>query len=482
VGQITSNGTIETDIPARLDRLPWSRFHILLITALGITWMLDGLEVTIVGAMGGVLGDARTLHLAASEVGAVASCYVSGAVIGALIFGWLTDRFGRKRMFYITLGLYLLGVALSAFSWNFVSFAVFRFITGAGIGGEYSAVNSAVDELMPARLRGRLALAINGTFWLGAAIGAGSTIILLNPAIFPIDLGWRLGFGIGAVLSAGILLLRRFVPESPRWLITHGRPEEAQAAMAEIERRVIGNSALQLPPVSEKLSIHPKKSFGLGLVLKVMFGEYWLRSALVLVLMAAQAFLYNALFFTYALVLIHFYGIKQQSAGYFLLPLAAGNFLGPLILGRLFDTAGRRVMIGGTYALAGVLLAVTGYFFLHGYFTAATQTVAWSVIFFFASAAASSAYLTASEVFPLEMRALAIAVFYALGTGAGGIVAPWFFGDLIGTGSRLYIFYGYLAAASMPSRNPWNPWRRRYRQTSRFWLGALQIKTGFKNI
>jgi MFS family permease len=449
VGQITSNGTIETDIPARLDRLPWSRFHILLITALGITWMLDGLEVTIVGAMGGVLGDARTLHLAASEVGAVASCYVSGAVIGALIFGWLTDRFGRKRMFYITLGLYLLGVALSAFSWNFVSFAVFRFITGAGIGGEYSAVNSAVDELMPARLRGRLALAINGTFWLGAAIGAGSTIILLNPAIFPIDLGWRLGFGIGAVLSAGILLLRRFVPESPRWLITHGRPEEAQAAMAEIERRVIGNSALQLPPVSEKLSIHPKKSFGLGLVLKVMFGEYWLRSALVLVLMAAQAFLYNALFFTYALVLIHFYGIKQQSAGYFLLPLAAGNFLGPLILGRLFDTAGRRVMIGGTYALAGVLLAVTGYFFLHGYFTAATQTVAWSVIFFFASAAASSAYLTASEVFPLEMRALAIAVFYALGTGAGGIVAPWFFGDLIGTGSRLYIFYGYLAAAAL---------------------------------
>ncbi len=449
MGQITSNGTIETDIPARLDRLPWSRFHILLITALGITWMLDGLEVTIVGAMGGVLGDARTLHLAASEVGAVASCYVSGAVIGALIFGWLTDRFGRKRMFYITLGLYLLGVALSAFSWNFVSFAVFRFITGAGIGGEYSAVNSAIDELMPARLRGRLALAINGTFWLGAAIGAGSTIILLNPAIFPIDLGWRLGFGIGAVLSAGILLLRRFVPESPRWLITHGRPEEAQAAMAEIERRVIGNSALQLPPVSEKLSIHPKKSFGLGLVLKVMFGEYWLRSALVLVLMAAQAFLYNALFFTYALVLIHFYGIKQQSAGYFLLPLAAGNFLGPLILGRLFDTAGRRVMIGGTYALAGVLLAVTGYFFLHGYFTAATQTVAWSVIFFFASAAASSAYLTASEVFPLEMRALAIAVFYALGTGAGGIVAPWFFGDLIGTGSRLYIFYGYLAAAAL---------------------------------
>jgi MFS family permease len=370
-------------------------------------------------------------------------------VIGALVFGWLTDRFGRKRMFYITLGLYLLGVALSAFSWNFLSFAVFRFITGAGIGGEYSAVNSAIDELMPARLRGRLSLAINGTFWLGAALGAGSTILLLNPAIFPIDLGWRLGFGIGAVLSAGILLLRSMVPESPRWLITHGRPEEAEAAMAAIERRVVGNSEIKLDPVSEKLAIHPRKSFGLGLVLGVMFGKYWLRSVLVLVLMAAQAFLYNALFFTYALVLIHFYGIKQQAAGYFLLPLAAGNFFGPLILGRLFDTVGRRVMIAGTYALAGILLAGTGYLFVQGFFTAATQTLAWSAIFFVASAAASSAYLTASEVFPLEMRALAIAVFYALGTGAGGIVAPWVFGDLIGTGSRWYIFYGYLAASAL---------------------------------
>ncbi len=446
---ITDTAMIETDIPARLDRLPWSRFHVLLIAALGITWMLDGLEVTIVGAMSGVLGDARTLHLSAADVGAVASCYVTGAVIGALVFGWLTDRFGRKRMFYITLGLYLLGVSLSAFSWNFLSFAVFRFITGAGIGGEYSAVNSAIDELMPARLRGRLALAINGTFWLGAALGAGSTILLLNPAIFPIDLGWRLGFGIGAVLSAGILLLRSLVPESPRWLITHGRPDDAQTAMAEIERRVIGDSNMRLQPVTEKLTVHPKKSFGLGPVMKVMFGEYWLRSVLVLVLMAAQAFLYNALFFTYALVLIRFYGVAQQSAGYFLLPLAAGNFLGPLILGRLFDTIGRRVMIALTYALAGILLAGTGYLFAHNAFTALGQTIAWSVIFFAASAAASSAYLTASEVFPLEMRALAIAVFYALGTGAGGIVAPWIFGDLIGTGSRQYIFYGYLAAAAL---------------------------------
>jgi MFS family permease len=446
---LLTTATLETDIPGRLDRLPWSRFHVLLIIALGITWMLDGLEVTIVGAMGGVLGDARTLHLSAADVGAVASCYVSGAVIGALVFGWLTDRFGRKKMFYITLGLYLLGVLLSAFSWNFFSFAIFRLITGAGIGGEYSAVNSAIDELMPARLRGRLSLAINGSFWAGAAIGAASTILLLNPHIFPIDIGWRLGFGIGAVLSAGILLLRSIVPESPRWLITHGQPEAAEAAMREIEHRVIGKSHIQLAPVHDKLTIHPRKSFGLGIVLRVMFGEFWLRSLLVLVLMAAQAFLYNALFFTYALVLIRFYGVPQQSAGYYLLPLAVGNFLGPVILGRLFDTIGRRIMIAATYGLAGILLAVTGYFFLHGFFTATTQTLAWSAIFFVASAAASSAYLTASEVFPLEMRALAIAVFYALGTAAGGIAAPWFFGHLIGTGSRPYISYGYLAAAAL---------------------------------
>ncbi len=444
-----TSATLETNIPGRLDRLPWSRFHVLLIVALGITWMLDGLEVTIVGAMGGVLDDPHTLHLSPGEVGAIASCYVAGAVIGALFFGWLTDRFGRKKMFYVTLGLYMLGVLLSAFSWNFLSFAVFRFITGAGIGGEYSAVNSAIDELIPARLRGRLALAINGSFWAGAVIGAASTIVLLNPAILPVNLGWRLGFGIGAVLSAGMLLLRSLVPESPRWLITHGQPEAAEAAMTEIERRVVGNSGRRLPMVDEKLTIHPRKTFGLGLVLRVMFGEYRLRSMLVLVLMAAQAFLYNALFFTYALVLIHFYGVQQQSAGYFLLPLAAGNFLGPLILGRLFDTIGRRVMIAATYALAGILLAGTGYLFVQGFFSAATQTVAWSAIFFVASAAASSAYLTASEVFPLEMRAMAIAVFYALGTAAGGIAGPLVFGDLIGTGSRLYILYGYLAASAL---------------------------------
>ncbi len=434
---------VSTDIPARLDRLRWSRFHLLLVAALGISWMLDGLEVTIVGAMGGVLQNSHTLHLSAGEIGAIASFYITGAVCGALGFGWLTDRFGRRRIFFATLGCYLAGVALSAFSWNFFSFALFRLLTGIGIGGEYAAVNSAIDELMPARLRGRLDLAINGTYWLGAALGAGATIFLLNPKLLPLNIGWRLGFGIGAVLGLAVILLRNFVPESPRWLITHGHTQAAEAAMEEIERDSGGKSDHD----HKKLTIHPRKSFGFAPIFQVMLGQYRARSFLVFVLMTAQAFLYNALFFTYALMLVRFYHVAAGRAGVFLLPLAAGNFLGPVLLGRFFDTIGRRKMIAGTYALAGALLAVTGYLFAIGVFNAATQTLAWAVIFFFASAAASAAYLTASEIFPLEMRAMAIAIFYALGTAAGGIFAPWFFGHLIGTGSRFLIFYGYLCAS-----------------------------------
>jgi MFS family permease len=436
---------ITTSIPARLDRLPFSRFHLLLLAALGITWILDGLEVTIVGAIGGVLQDSRTLHLSAAEIGAIGSCYVTGAVLGALAFGWASDRFGRRKIFYATLGLYLIGVALSACAWNFISFAIFRLITGAGIGGEYSAINSAIDEMMPARLRGRLDLAINGTYWLGAALGAASTLLLLDPAIFPIDIGWRLGFVIGAVLGSCILFLRRFVPESPRWLITHGYEQQAEAAMAEIEQRVGGS----LPPVTGSITIHPRKIFQLSLIARTMSVTFRSRACLVTVLMAAQAFLYNALFFTYALVLTRFYGVKPSHAGIFLLPLAIGNFLGPLLLGRLFDTLGRRIMIAGTYAIAGILLAATGYFFAIGVLNATTQTLAWSAIFFFASAAASAAYLTASEVFPMEMRAIAIAIFYALGTAIGGIAAPFVFGALIGTGSRWSIFGGYAFAAAL---------------------------------
>jgi MFS family permease len=436
---------VSTDIPARLDRLRWSRFHGLLVVALGISWMLDGLEVTIVGAMGGVLEDRHTLHLSAADVAAVASFYITGAVLGALGFGWLTDRYGRRRIFFATLGCYIAGVALTACSWNFLSFALFRLLTGIGIGGEYAAVNSAIDELMPARLRGRLDLAINGTYWLGAAIGAGATIVLLNPHILPVDLGWRCGFGIGAVLGLGVIVLRNFVLESPRWLVTHGRHDEAQAAMRDIERHSGGESQ----PDHKKLTLHPRKVFGLMLVLRVMAFQYRARSFLVLVLMAAQAFLYNALFFTYALVLVQFYHVPAGRAGVFLLPLTAGNFCGPVLLGRFFDTIGRRRMIFGTYLISGALLAGTGYLFAIGVFTAATQTLAWAVIFFFASAASSAAYLTASEIFPLEMRALAIAVFYALGTAVGGIAAPAVFGHLIGTGSRWTIFDGYLFAAGL---------------------------------
>jgi MFS family permease len=438
---------IATQIPARLDRLPWSRFHALVVAALGITWILDGLEVTMVGAVGAVLQDRRTLGLSPEEIGGVASCYVAGAVVGALVFGWLTDRWGRRRMFYLTLAVYLAGVALSACAWNFWSFALFRAVTGAGIGGEYAAINSAIDELMPARLRGRIDLIVNGSYWLGAAAGAAATLVLLDPAVLPVNLGWRVGFGLGAVLGLGIMALRRFVPESPRWLVTHGHAEAAEQAVAEIERRV-ARAGHALPPCpGEPLVVHPRTSFGFAIVARAMLGRYRARSVLALVLMLAQAFLYNALFFTYGLVLTRFYGVPAQDAGLYLLPLAAGNFLGPLLLGHFFDTIGRRVMITGTYLVSGALLALTGYAFAVGALDATTQTLAWCAIFFFASAAASAAYLTASEIFPLETRALAISCFYALGTAAGGIAAPWLFGKLIGVGSRWYIFEGYTAAA-----------------------------------
>ena len=444
---MSTAAAITTAIPARLDRLPWSRFHLLIVLALGITWVLDGLEVTIVGAIGPVLQDPRTLHLSAQEIGAVASFYLVGAVSGGLFFGWLTDRHGRRRLFFLTLALYLAGVALSAFAWNFWSFALFRLITGAGIGGEYAAINSAIDELMPPRLRGRLDLIINGSYWLGAALGAGATVGLLDQRLLPIDLGWRLGFAIGAVLGGGILLLRRIVPESPRWLVTHGHVAAAEAATAEIERRVSAEGAGPLAPVTAALTLHPRAHFGFGEVARAMLGAYRRRSVLALALMVAQAFLYNALFFTYGLILTRFYGVAAGDAGLYLLPLAAGNFLGPVLLGRFFDTVGRRRMIAGTYGIAGLLLALAGWLFAVGALTATTQTLAWSAIFFVASAAASSAYLTASEIFPLETRALALACFYALGTAAGGIVAPWLFGRLIGIGSRWYIFEGYLVAA-----------------------------------
>ncbi len=436
----------QTDIPARLDRLPWSRFHGLVVLALGITWVLDGLEVTIVGSLGPALQDPRTLALTAQDIGSVASAYVLGAVVGALGFGWLTDRLGRKVIFYVTLAVYVAGVLLSAFAWDFWSFAAFRLITGLGIGGEYAAINSAIDELIPARLRGRIDLMVNGSYWAGAAVGAGASILLLSGWL-PIDLGWRLGFGIGGVLGLSILLLRRIVPESPRWLVTHGHAETAEATMAEIERRVA--PAQPLPAAEGSLTVHPRKSFGFDLIFGAMLGRYRGRSLLALVLMGAQAFLFNAVFFTYGLVLQHYEHVPDSAVGFYILPLCLGNFVGPFVLGPLFDTIGRRRMICATYAAAGLLLIVVGLLFGAGLLTATTQTIAWVVVFFFASAAASAAYLTASEIFPLETRALAIAVFYALGTLIGGAGAPWLFGHLISAGSAWALSAGYAVAGAL---------------------------------
>jgi MFS family permease len=439
-GAAKASSRIETTIPARMDRLPWSRFHRLVVIALGITWILDGLEVTLKGAISGVLQEPGTLHFTSSEIGLIASFYLTGAVLGSLFFGYLTDRLGRRLLFFVTLVVYLTGGLLTAFSWNLWSFVVFRFITGMGIGGEYAAINSAIDELIPPRLRGRIDLIVNGSYWIGAAVGAGSTIFLLNPDVLPVDLGWRVGFGIGAVLSLFIFLLRRKVPESPRWLVTHGRIDEAEHTVAQIEQQIEQDLGAQLEEPLETLVIHPRKSFGFGIIIRGMFTRYPRRSVLGLSLMVSQAFLYNAIFFTYALILTRFYHVPGSRTGLYLLPFAVGNFCGPLLLGTLFDTVGRRVMIAATYALSGLLLAVTGFLFSRGALTAFSQTALWTVIFFFASPAASSAYLTVSEIFPLETRALAIAFYYSLGTAAGGIVAPWLFGTLIGTGSAVNVF------------------------------------------
>jgi len=434
---------IETDVPARLDALGWGRFHTLVIAALGITWILDGLEVTLAGSIGATL-QTSSLHLSESQIGLSASCYLAGAVLGALIFGWLADRFGRKRLFYATLGLYLAATAATAFSFDAASFAFFRFLTGAGIGGEYTAINSAIQELIPARYRGRTDLAVNGSFWLGAAGGALGALILLQAGLLPPDLGWRLAFGIGAVLGLGILFLRRYLPESPRWLLTHGRADEADRVLLAIERSM---RAIP-PPDRARLRLRPH-SARLTDVAKSLVRDYPQRTTVGLALMAAQAFFYNAIFFTYALVLARFFDVPADRTGLYILPFAAGNFLGPLVLGRAFDLIGRRVMIASTYAISGVLLAITALLFVNGMLTAAGQTIAWTVVFFFASAAASSAYLTVSESFPLEIRALAIALFYAVGTGLGGIAGPWLFGTLIGTGAREPIAIGYGVGAAL---------------------------------
>jgi MFS family permease len=439
---------IETDIPARLDRLPWTRFHTLVVVALGVTWILDGLEVTVAGSIAGALQESPVLQFSAAEVGAVGSAYLAGAVLGALLFGYLTDRFGRRRLFFVTLGLYLTATAATAGSWDFASFALFRFLTGAGIGGEYAAINSAIQELVPARFRGRTDLAINGSFWLGAALGAAGAVAFLQPGRLPPDMGWRAAFGIGAVLGLGILLLRSYLPESPRWLMLHDRLGEAEAVIGAIERRA-GAGEGRPAPAGERIRLAVSRRTPVARMVLAILRDYPRRALLGLVLMTAQAFFYNAIFFSYALVLTQFYGVPSASVGWYILPFALGNFLGPLMLGPLFDTLGRKPMIGATYMLSGILLAIVGWLFREGILDAVQLTACWTVIFFFASAAASSAYLTVSESFPLEARALAIALFYALGTAAGGVVSPWLFGILVGTGERSAVFAGYLLGAGL---------------------------------
>ena len=440
---------IRTNIPARLDRLPWSRFHWLVVLALGASWAIDGLEVTLTGAVSGVLQHPGTLHLGAGQIGAVASFYLFGAVIGALVCGYLTDRHGRAKLFFATLGVYLGGTLLTAFSWDFLSMAACRWITGFGIGGEYAAINSAIDELIPARVRGQVNLFINGSYWIGAALGSVATLALLDPAIFPVDIGWRLGFGIGAALGLLVLVARRHVPESPRWLCIHGQHVRAEGIVAEIEARVRPVAGLAAAESDDYVVIHSRTRVGLGVVAATIFRKYPRRAALGFVLITSQAFLYNAIFFTYALVLTRFYAVPAAETGIYLLPFAIGNFAGPLLLGRLFDSLGRRVAISWSYAISGLLLLATGALFLQGLVSARGQTALWSIIFFFASAAASSAYLTVSEIFPQELRALAIALFFALGTAAGGVAAPWLFGELIASGSRASVFYGYALGSAL---------------------------------
>jgi MFS family permease len=440
---------IETDIPARLDRLPWDRFHTRVVIALGITWVLDGLEVTLAGALAGALKASPVLHFTNTEVGIASSAYLSGAVLGAFVFGWLTDRLGRKKLFFITLAAYLTATAATALSQNLFGFALFRFLTGAGIGGEYTAINSTIQELVPARFRGRTTLIINGSFWVGAALGAAGSIVLLDPALIDQDIGWRLAFLIGSSLGLVIFFMRFWIPESPRWLVTHGRVQQAEVIVAQIEDTVRSHGHALAAPERTLTRLHARRSTPLREVARTLFRTYRRRTLVGLTLMAAQAFFYNAIFFTYALILTDFYGVPVDRVGWYILPFAAGNFLGPVLLGRLFDTIGRKIMIALTYALSGLLLATTGYLFSRGMISAEGQTIAWMTVFFFASAAASSAYLTVSETFPIEIRALAIAFFYAIGTGIGGVAGPLLFGLLIDTGSRSSVFAGYLLGATL---------------------------------
>ncbi|MFD5284467.1 MFS transporter [Streptomyces rubrogriseus] len=431
-----STGTVTTAVPARLDRLPWSRWHWMIVIGLGTVWILDGLEVTIVGNVAGrIAEDGSGLDISSAQItGLAAALYVAGACSGALFFGWLTDRHGRKKLFMITLVVYLAATALTAVSFESWWFFLFRFLTGFGIGGEYAAINSAIDELIPSHYRGRVDLIINGSYWLGAIGGALLSIVMLDTDIFAKDVGWRLSFALGVVLGLVVLLVRRHVPESPRWQFIHGQGEKADALVSSVEREIEREKGEKLPPPAGEITIHQRQSIGFGLIAKTVFGRYPRRAVLGLSLFIGQAFLYNAITFGFGTILITFFDVPTGSTGYYFAVIAAGNFCGPLVLGHLFDTVGRRIMISSTYLLSGILLFGTAWLFDRGSLTATTMTACWCVVLFFASAGASSAYLTVSEIFPMETRAMAIAFFYALGTAAGGISGPLLFADLTESG------------------------------------------------
>ncbi|MEV0360897.1 MFS transporter [Nocardia sp. NPDC050697] len=428
--------TVRTRIPARLDRLPWSRWHWMIVIGLGSVWIVDGFEVTVVGSVAGRLSEPGSgLPITAAQVsGVAAALYVAGACVGALLFGWLTDRYGRKKLFIITLAVYLVATAMTAFSFDVWWFLLFRFLTGLGIGGEYAAINSAIDELIPSKYRGRIDIIINGTYWLGAAGGALLSVAALNPNLFAANLGWRLMFGIGVVFGLLILLVRRNVPESPRWMFIHGRDREAEELVDGIEREVERETGAELPEPGTEIEVRQRKSTGFGEIARVMIREYPRRSALGLGLFIGQAFLYNAVTFNFAVILSKLFGVPADRTGYYYAVMCLGSFFGPLLFGRFFDTVGRKPMIAGSYLCSGLLLLGTAWLLAGGSLTALTLTACWTVVLLVASCGASSAYLTVSEIFPMETRAMAIAFFFAVGTAAGGIAGPLVFAELTGEG------------------------------------------------
>jgi MFS family permease len=440
--------TIRTRIPARLDRLPWSRFHWRVVAGLGTVWILDGLEVTIVGAIAPRLTEPGSgIELTSADIGTAAAFYVAGACLGALFFGQLTDRYGRKKLFLLTLAIYLLATVATAFAFAPWYFFLCRFFTGVGIGGEYSAINSAIDELIPARNRGQVDLAINGSFWIGSAIGGLAALLLLDATIFQTDLGWRLAFGAGALLGLGILIIRRHVPESPRWLFIHGRENEAERIVAQIEDEVKRETGRELPEPSEEIVVRQRDAIPYRELARIAFKRYPNRAVLGLALFIGQAFLYNAVAFDLGTMLSEFFGVSSGAVPYFMVIFALSNFLGPLLLGRLFDTVGRVPMIAGTYLVSAGLTATLGFLLIYGDLTRWSFMAFVLATFFFASAGASSAYLTVSEIFPMETRALAIALFYATGTAVGGITGPLLFGQLIHSGDPANVAIGFFVGA-----------------------------------